>query len=121
MDSLASKKVNHFLEDIQFQSSEKFEILTALRPLVKGSNPEIYEDIKYGGLVYLYSGELLGGIFVYKNHLSIEFGKGSELADPDGILEGQGKYRRHIKIASINEIESKQVKHFVNLALANKN
>ena len=119
MLSSNSEKVNSFIDDIQFQSSEKHKILLSLRQLVKKANSNLVEDIKYGGLVYNLSNELLGGIFVYKNHLSFEFGKGAELDDPDGILEGTGKYRRHIKISKLDEIAAKKVVHFIQQAFVN--
>jgi len=59
----------------------------------------------------------MGGIFVYSGHISIEFSFGDELADPDKILEGKGKKRRHIKIIKIQDVEEKQVKFFISSAM----
>ncbi len=39
--------------------------------------------------------EDFGGLFVRKRHISFEFGKGFLMDDPNKILEGKGKYRRH--------------------------
>ena len=116
MSSRNTTKVNSFIQDIQFQSSEKYEILIALRKIIKNLNKKLVEDIKYGGLIYSFSGELLGGVFVYRNHISLEMGRGFELADPDNILEGKGKYRRHIKIVSIQDIKDKKVEFFIEKA-----
>lgn len=79
-------------------STEKYEMVQSIRALFLGVKDELVEDIKYGGVVYLADKTLVGGIFVYKNHISIEFSNGAQLPDPSGVLEGNGKLRRHIKI-----------------------
>lgn len=35
---------------------------------------------------------------VFKTHVSVGFFHGSALPDPDGVLQGSGKYMRHVKI-----------------------
>lgn len=110
-------KIDGFLEDIQFQSPEKFEILKSVRQIFNDANPKLDEEIKYGGLVFNLSNVLMGGIFVYAQHISIEFSFGAELADPDEILEGKGKKRRHIKIRKIQDIKEKKVEDFVTSAM----
>ncbi len=68
----------------------------------------------YGGIVCeLQAGNhqtMVCGYFVYKNHVSLEFTKGAELHDPDGVLEGKGKYRRHIKLDRESDIAGKSVR-----------
>ena len=54
---------------------------------------ESEEEIKYGGLVYIIDNRLFSGIFLRNNHISIEFDNGA-----DKLLEGKGKFRRHLKI-----------------------
>ena len=116
MTESAGSKVNKFIEDIQYQSPEKHQILVALRQMITQANPELEEGIKYGGLVFTLSNVLLGGVFVYKNHLSLEMGRGPDLPDPEKILEGKGKTRRHIKMSAIEDIKAKKVESFVKKA-----
>ncbi len=35
---------------------------------------------------------------VFKAHVNVGFFHGAELADPDGLLEGTGKFMRHVKL-----------------------
>ncbi len=112
-------KVDAFFEDIQFQSPEKFELLKSIRKIFHDANPKLDEEIKYGGLVFNLSNTLMGGIFVYSGHISIEFSFGAELTDPEKILEGKGKKRRHIKIRKAQDIHDKQVKNFIASAMNN--
>ena len=76
----------------------------------------------YGGIVFeLEAGNsktLVCGHFVYKNHVSLEFSKGNELRDPNGVLEGKGKYRRHIKLTRQSDIDQKFVRSMIEQAFS---
>ena len=43
-------------------------------------------------------------IGIYSKHIVLGFNYGTELPDPDNILEGTGKLFRHYKIRSVNDI-----------------
>ncbi|MEM8766100.1 MAG: DUF1801 domain-containing protein [Pseudomonadota bacterium] len=38
-----------------------------------------------------------GYVNVFKAHVNVGFFRGAELEDPDGILEGSGRFMRHVK------------------------
>ena len=84
-----------------------------IRDIHFNCDPHISEDIKYGGLVFFKEKELVGGIFFYKEYISIEFSQGATLSDPNSVLEGKGKLRRHIKIRSQQDILTKNVTSYV--------
>ena len=109
-------KVKIYLEDLQISSKESFEIVNVIRNLFFSCSEELIEEIKYGGILFQKGETILGGIFNYKEHISIEFSSGSGFNDPNNILEGNGKFRRHIKIRTIEDIKSKQVNNFIKLA-----
>ena len=75
----------------------------------------------YGGLVI----ELeennpksrVGGIYAYKDYVSLELAKGITFDDPNGVLEGTGKFRRHVKLHSLSDIEDKNCQMFVDQAV----
>jgi len=76
---------------------------------------------KYGGEIILPDPEddktFVGGIFAYKDHISLEFSKGALFDDPNGLLEGKGKLRRHFKFSSVEDVTSKQVRSYLAQAL----
>jgi hypothetical protein len=74
------------------------------------------ESMMYGGIMFSLD-EDFGGIFVRKNHISFEFGNGYTMKDPDKLLEGTGKFRRHLKIIAFSDIEDKKVEFFVRQAV----
>ena len=117
MNISTKNRVNVFLADVQFVSTEKFETLVSIRELFLRANSDLVEDIKYGGLIFSMSNTLIAGIFVYKKHLSIEFSHGADFDDPYGSLEGSGQHRRHIKIVRNDDIVEKKSRYYIDQAI----
>ncbi|MFQ5640310.1 MAG: DUF1801 domain-containing protein [bacterium] len=42
----------------------------------------------------------------FKAHVNVGFFRGTELADPDGLLEGTGKYMRHVKLRPESDVDA---------------
>jgi hypothetical protein len=67
----SNDKVNDFLVDIKSTLPDNAEIVEKIRAVFLKGNNIIEEDIKYGGIVFNVSGKLIGGIYLYKEHISI--------------------------------------------------
>lgn len=84
-------------------------------------SPGVHLGQKYGGTVFMTDVDspstLVGGVFVYADHLSLEFSNGATFTDPDGRLEGKGKARRHLKLRALSDIDDKDVVGFLRQAL----
>ena len=117
MQQSKNEKVQHFLEEVNMIDSEKSDILNTIRTLIFKHYPKTEEKFMYGGIIFSLNEEHFSGLFVRKNHVSLEFGNGFKMDDPNQLLEGGGKFRRHLKIKSYWEIKSKQVEFFVNQAV----
>lgn len=117
MEALPDQIIIDFLEKIQATSPEQYQIALKVRELYLTYGPDLTEGIKYGGLVYFREGDLLGGIFFYKKHISLEFSYGVSLSDPFSVLEGKGNLRRHIKLTSVDDTDTKNVAHYIKEAL----
>ena len=76
-------------------------ISNTLKEIVEQIAPDVRFVPKYGGEVLACDPDsdkkFVGGIYVYKDHVSLEFSQGALFDDPDGRLEGKGKGRRHLK------------------------
>ena len=105
--------IDSFIQDVLFTDRNKGEIVATLRKLVSAISPNAKEEIKYGGLVFISDKRLFCGIFMRKNHVSIEFDRGAELQDIDNFLEGSGTNRRHLKIFQKEDIENKKVEYYI--------
>lgn len=107
------KKVQDFLEQTRMVDDAKYQIVEALRKIVFEHYPKTMERIMYGGILFSLTDDY-GGVFVYKNHVSFEFSLGYQFKDPEKLLEGGGKYRRHLKFRSMEDIEAKKVDFYIN-------
>jgi hypothetical protein len=117
--SETEKRVDLYLQDLSLTNMAIYELLQAIRNQILGvelaSNETVKEEVKYGGILFAVE-QAFCGVFAYANHVSLEFGEGASLPDQFNVLEGKGKFRRHIKLTSTEEIESKHVMHYVKLA-----
>jgi hypothetical protein len=112
LEKSKNEQVEKYLEEIMLINDEQFNVLQKLREIVFNVNPKTNERIMYGGIMFSLNDDF-GGIFVRKNHISFEFGNGFTMNDPDKFLEGKGKFRRHLKIRSLSDIDDKKVEFFV--------
>lgn len=104
------------------EKSESADITAAIKEIVDQLDPQVRYVAKYGGEVLALDpdddSQFVGGIFSYKDHVSLEFSEGASFDDPDGILEGKGKARRHLKFRSVADVEAQNAKAFLDQALA---
>ena len=42
----------------------------------------------------------------FKAHVNVGFFRGAEIADPTGLLEGTGRFMRHVKLSPEREVEA---------------
>ena len=113
---MAAKTVQALLDDIRLLGNQQYSLVESVRTLVKKNFPLVSEEVKYGGILFS-SGVQFCGVFAYSAHVTMEFGRGAELEDTHGMLEGNGKFRRHIKLQTLADIESKHLKTYIAQAL----
>lgn len=58
--------------------------------------------------------------FAYVNaftaHVNVGFFRGAELADPGGLLEGTGRFMRHVKLRPDRPVDAKALKGLIDTA-----
>ena len=113
MKQSKSDTIEQFIRESLTLDEEKGRILISLRETILEKSSAIKEEIKYSGLVYILDSELIAGIFIRKKHVSLEFGFGYKMSDPENYLEGTGKYRRHLKLFNEKDLLNKNVDFFV--------
>lgn len=109
-------RIQQLLADIRLLDEGRFQLVQSLRETVLGLAVGVAEEVKYGGILFS-APRPFCGLFSYARHVSLEFGAGASLPDIHGVLEGQGKFRRHIKLFSLEEVSAKQVKTYLHMAL----
>lgn len=113
---MPADRIAKLLDDIRLIDPERFELVQALRKIILGLESSITEEVKYGGILFS-ADKPFCGIFSYTKHVSLEFGAGASLPDTFKVLEGEGKFRRHIKLASAEDIAAKHVSEYLLWAL----
>ncbi len=85
-------------------------IAEALRGLIADAAPDASGSIKWGMPFFTIDGEMYAAIAGFKAHVNlIMAGPPDGFADPDGLLEGDGKTGRHLKLRTLDELPRKQV------------
>ena len=106
-------RIEKLLQDFEFVNPELGKIIRSLRKTTIVIAPNSEEKIMYGGIIFKIRERMFCGLFLRKNHISVEFDLGYLLVDAEKHLEGSGKYRRHLKIHNKSEIKTKVVENFV--------
>ena len=61
-----------------------------------------------------------GAGFAYVNtfraHVNVGFFRGAEIGDPEGLLEGTGRFMRHVKLGPDHEVDARALKRLINVA-----
>ena len=102
------EQIEKFLAELKVKDSDKYEVLTNLRSVVFTSISNLSETFKYGGILFSIN-DNFGGLYVSKQHVSFEFTYGYKL-DTELALEGDGKYRRHLKFRTLDEVNQSKAK-----------
>ena len=61
-----------------------------------------------------------GAAFAYVNaftaHVNIGFFRGAEIADPKSLLEGTGRFMRHVKVRTAEDVDANALKELIQTA-----
>ena len=79
-------------------------LVQTLRRLVKAKAPHLVEVMKWGNVCWVGAGNVCL-IHVEADHLDFGFFMGTSLPDPSGILVGNGKFLRMVKIRKPADIQ----------------
>lgn len=112
-----NQRIKQLLQDFDAVNPELGKIIRSLRKTVLSIAPESVEKIMYGGIIFTIPDRMFCGLFLRKNHVSVEFDLGFLLQDKEKHLEGAGQYRRHLKILNKNDINTKKAENFISQSL----
>ena len=57
-----------------------------------------------------------GYVNAFKAHVNVGFFRGAEIADPDGLLEGTGRFMRHVKLSPEREVNATALARLIGTA-----
>ncbi len=95
--------------------SNQAECMRQLLGWIEAEVPDVHLQIKWSRPVFGTTHD-----FAYfkctKKYLTLGFMKGEQLPDPLGLLEGEGKDMRHIKLTDPATMPEKQIREWMRLA-----
>lgn len=80
-------------------------ILRALRKFVAREAADLEETVKWGNGCWVGPDGPVAFAHCAPDHVQFGFFHGSALSDPDGLLEGKGKFVRHTKLRAAKDID----------------
>ena len=99
-------------------------LMLALREIVLDEVPDAVERMyaNHPSAVWFGSGPKMKDMFCYiaaaTKHVNLGFCRGASLADPNRVLEGEGKTMRHIKFRSERDVERPFVRRYIQSAIS---
>jgi hypothetical protein len=99
------KKFDTFAAWAKDQVPGQKRMIGALRKLMKKAGPSLTESVKWGNGVWLGDEYPVSFLHAKDDHLQFGFFGGSGLKDPKKLLQGSGKYIKHIKIYTLKDID----------------
>ncbi|MCF6232276.1 MAG: DUF1801 domain-containing protein [Rhodobacteraceae bacterium] len=100
----------------------KTQIVEILTGMIIDLAPDATLRSMYGGMVVELTKDdpksRVAGIYTYTGYVSLELSNGVSFDDPNGVLEGSGKLRRHVKLRDLEDIKTKGCRDFLRQALS---
>jgi hypothetical protein len=92
-------------------------ILVELRRLVETASPDAVSSLKWGMPCFTVAGRMMCMLGSHKAHVNLVLvGPSGTFADAKGLLTGEGKGGRHLKLTSVAEIPRTEVGRWVGAA-----
>jgi hypothetical protein len=99
------KKYGSFSEYLADQLPTNRSIIRTLRTFVKRVAPRLKESVKWGNGCWVMGNVPVAYVYSAPDYVQFGFFRGSGLKDPQRILEGKGRYVRHIKVHKASDID----------------
>lgn len=112
-----------FLNHLKYKEQALIDLYVDLREFILEIHPKSNELLYHThALTSLYSiSEKMGDGFcmipIYTNHLNLGFNKGTIINDPKNLLQGTGKWIRHIPVKTISDYRNNDVKALIKSAI----
>jgi hypothetical protein len=94
-------------------------IVEELRKMVEDTAPDAASAIKWGMPFFSVGDTMMCAIAAHKSHVNLILsGPPGTYADPKGLLEGDGKTGRHLKLRALDDLPRAEVRAWLRAAVA---
>ena len=81
--------------------------------VLRGCGDDVRELLHDGHPTACVGEAAFGYVNAFRAHVNVGFFRGAELADPSGLLEGNGKLMRHVKLSPERDIDAAALKQLI--------
>ena len=74
--------------------------------VIRGCGDDVRELMHDGAPTACVADAGFAYVNAFREHVNVGFFRGAELADPKGLLEGTGKYMRHVKLRPDRDVDA---------------
>jgi hypothetical protein len=89
--------------------------------IMRGCGDDVRELLHDGHPTACVGDAAFGYVNAFKAHVNVGFFRGAELADPAGLLEGTGKFMRHVKLIPGRDIDAAALRALIEAAYTDMN
>lgn len=86
--------------------------------VMRGLGDDVRELLHDGHPTACVGDAAFGYVNAFTAHVNVGFFRGAELADPAGLLEGTGKFMRHVKLRPVTEVNKDALTKLIKQAYA---
>lgn len=85
---------------------------------MRGCGDDVRELLHDGHPTACVGDAAFGYVNAFTAHVNVGFFRGAEIADPRGLLEGTGKFMRHVKLRSGQDLDAAALRRLIEAAYA---
>ena len=86
--------------------------------VMRGCGDDVRELLHDGHPTACVGDAAFGYVNAFRAHVNVGFFRGAEIADPHGLLEGTGKFMRHVKLGPGREVDAAALRKLIETAYA---
>lgn len=86
--------------------------------VMRGCGDDVRELLHDGHPTACVGDAAFGYVNAFTAHVNVGFFRGAEIADPAGLLEGTGKFMRHVKLGPGRDVDAAALKELIDTAYA---
>jgi hypothetical protein len=86
--------------------------------VMRGCGSDVRELLHDGHPTACVGDAAFGYVNAFRAHVNVGFFRGAEIADPRGLLEGTGKFMRHVKLRPEHDVDAKALVKLIETAYA---
>jgi hypothetical protein len=100
------------------QAGEMGAIARRWFEVMRGCGDDVRELLHDGHPTACVGDAAFGYVNAFKAHVNVGFFRGAEIADPEGLLEGTGKFMRHVKLRPGRNVDETALTKLIETAYA---